>query len=51
MVLHQLNLFQCDSKKIRIKVAHSQNQKGGGDCGVFAITFATAVALGINPSK
>ena len=45
------NLFQCDSKTVRVKVAHSQKQKGGSDCGVYAIAFATAVAHGINPSK
>jgi len=36
---------------VRIKVACSQKQKGGSDCGVFAIAFAAAAAQGINPSK
>jgi len=45
------NLFQCGSKNIRVKVARSQKQKGGSDCGVYAIAFATAAASGINPSK
>ena len=45
------NLFQCGSKKIRVKVARSQKQKGATDCGVYAIAFATAIAHGINPSK
>ena len=45
------NLFQCSPKKVRVKVARSQKQKGGSDCGVYAIAFAVAAALGINPSK
>ena len=45
------NLFQCSPKKVRVKVARSQKQKGGSDCGVYAIAFAVAGTLGINPSK
>ena len=45
------NLFQCGSKNLRIKIARSQKQKGGSDCGIYAIAFATAVAHGINPGK
>ena len=36
------NLFQCSPKKVRVKVASSQKQKGGG---VYAIAFAVAVEL------
>ena len=45
------NLFQCGPKKLSIKVARSQKQKGSNDCGLFAIAFATAIAFGINPSQ
>ena len=45
------NLFQCGPKKLSIKVARSQKQKGGSDCGLFAIAFATAIAFGINPDQ
>ena len=43
-----VNLFQLGSEKLKIMVAQSQKQKGGTDCGVFAIAFATALAFGIN---
>ena len=45
------SLFQFGSNKLTLKVAHSQKQKGGTDCGVFAIAFATAIAFEMNPSK
>ena len=42
------NLFQCSPKKVRVKVARSQS---GSNFRVYAIAFAAAAALGINPSK
>ena len=45
------NLFQVGSVKLKITVSQSQKQKGGTDCGIFAIAFATALAFGINLSK
>ena len=35
------NLF-VDTSKLTIKVAHCQKQKGGTDCGLFAIAFTTS---------
>lgn len=32
-------------------VAHCQRQKGGADCELFAITFTTAIAFGVDPSR
>ena len=34
-----------------IKVVKSQKKMGSKDCGLFAIANATALALGLNPSK
>ena len=45
------NLFQIESEKLKITVAQSCKQKGGTDCGVFAIAFTTALVFGINLSK
>ena len=45
------NLFQHASKKLQVKVACSPKQKGGSDCGVYAIAFATVLVFEINPSK
>ena len=36
-----LNVFQCGPKKLSIKVAHSQKQKGSNDCGLFKLAFVT----------
>ena len=49
--LEVCNLFQADTAKgsLRIKVMHCQKQVGGKDCGVFSITFAAAIVLGLNP--
>ena len=44
-------LFQCGPKKVTVKVAHSQKQKGGSDCGVYAIAFATAIAYEMNAGR
>ena len=45
-----LNLFQCDPDALSIKVAHSQEQRGSTDCGLFAIAFTT-IAFGLSPCK
>ena len=45
------NLFHICTSKLTIKVAHCQKQKGGADCGIFAIAFTTAIAFGVDPSK
>ena len=34
-----------------MKFARCQKQKGGADCGLFAIAFATAIAFGKRPGK
>ena len=40
------NLFQWNSTEVAMKFAHCQKQKGGADCGLFAIVLATAIAFG-----
>jgi len=47
------NLFRADTAKVtpHINVMCCQKQVGGKDCGVFSITFATAIVLGLNPGK
>ena len=41
--------FQCGPKKVTVKVAHSQKQKGSNDCDLYAIAFTTAIAHEMNP--
>ena len=42
-----LNLFQTDEKPM-LEMAIMRRQKGGNDCGFFAIAVATALAFGSN---
>ena len=44
------NIFQVLPVS-NIKVVKAQKQMGTKDCGLFAIAYATALALGQNPSK
>ena len=46
-----MKLFLSGDKKPRVRLSHSQKQKGSNDCGVFAICLAVAIAFGFNPSK
>lgn len=46
-----MNLFSTGSIKPKVRLSPSQKQKGLNDCGVFAICYAVAIALGLNPSK
>ena len=46
-----MKLFSSENNKPRVRLSHSQKQKGSSDCGVFAIAIAVAVAFGLNPSK
>lgn len=39
------NLFHCKDQLFKKKVVRPQKQNGGLDCGVFAIAFATAIAI------
>jgi len=43
-------LFQNGSE-LKIKVVNPQKQKGGNDCGLFAIVYATAIAFHQFPVK
>lgn len=43
-----LNLFQNDGSP-KLEMARMHKQKGGNDCGLFAIAVATALAFGSNP--
>ena len=44
-------LFQFGPKKVTVKIAHSQKQKGSNDCGLYAIAFTTAIAHEMNPGR
>lgn len=44
-----MNLFSTENFKPKVKLLHSQKQKGSDDCGVFAICFSVAIAFGLNP--
>ena len=46
-----INLFQTSDVTIDIKVIVSQKQKGGNDCGLFAIGHTTSIAFGCKPEK
>jgi len=46
-----INVFQWDSTEVVVKFARCQKQKGGIDCGLFSIAFATAIAFGKQPGK
>ena len=39
------NLFHCEDKLFKNRVVRPQKQNGGLDCGVFAIAFATSIAI------
>ena len=41
-------LFQSSE---RLKIAALQKQRGGDDCGLFAIAVATALSFGVDPSE
>ena len=45
------NLFQTSDVKIDIKEMESQKQKGGNDCGLFAIGHATSIDFGYKSEK
>ena len=46
------NIFTTDSMHTpTLTMGHYQKQKGGKDCGLFSIAFATAMAFGLYPSK
>nr|XP_047142905.1 uncharacterized protein LOC124817139 [Hydra vulgaris] len=42
-------LLVCPEKKIIIKIMDVQKQKGGNDCGLFAVAFAAALTKQIQP--
>jgi len=44
-------LFQFDNLILEIKLTQCRKQNGEKDCRVFAIAFATAIALRLNPSR
>lgn len=39
------NLFHCKDQLFKNRVVRPQKQNGGTDCGVFAIAFATSIAI------
>ena len=46
-----INLFSTKEEKPKMKLTHSQKQKGSNDCGVFAICNAVVVAFDLNPDQ
>ena len=40
-----------ESTEVALKFAHCQKQKGGTDCSLFAIAFATAIVFGKQTGK
>jgi len=46
-----MNVFWWDSTEETVKFACCQKQKGGADCGLFSIPFATTIAFGNQPDK
>ena len=42
-------LYHCTHREIRLQFINTQMQYGGSDCGLFAVAFATALALQHNP--
>ena len=45
------NLFQYDDVIPEVKMMQCRKQVGGKDCGIYAIAFSVALALGVNPSR
>ena len=45
------NLFQFDDIIPEVKMMQCRKQEGGKDCGVYAIAFSVALAMGANPSR
>ena len=44
------NCFQNDVNP-EVRMMQCRKQDGGKDCGVYAIAFSVALALGVNPSR
>lgn len=44
-------IMNSKEKKIELKAQNTQFQKGGSDCGLFAIAFATALCFGTDPAS
>ena len=45
------NCFTCENITPQVKLMQCRKQKGGKECGVFAIAFAVALAFGSNPGR
>jgi len=43
--------FTCNGEVPQVKMVQCRKQEGTKDCGVYAIVFAVAVAMGCNPSR
>jgi len=46
-----LRIYSTGCLKPTITMSRCQKQKGGNDCGLFAIANATAIAFGKNPTS
>ena len=44
-------LLDTDCKNVKLIVENTQIQKGGSDCGIFAIASATTLCYGMSPIK
>ena len=45
------NHFQYDDVIREVKMMQCRKQEGWKDCGVYAIAFSVALAMGVNPSR
>lgn len=45
------NVFQFDDIIPEVKMMQCRKQQGGKDCGIYAIAFIVALAMGVNPSR
>ena len=45
------DLLQSKEKELTIEYVHVQRQRGGSDCGLFALAFITSVCNGEDPAK
>ena len=44
-----LNLFEINGQ-LKLNILNLQKQRGGSDCGLFAVAVATALAFGVDPT-
>ena len=48
---HIASICFCEKEDIQVTICDVQKQRGGDDCGLFALAFATTLCAGDNPSE